>query len=129
MHGRVGQSHNLPLGSPAVSHVIDGGSGRVVRLSTRELSGAASAVFRLWDGHSAGSTLIDTISLSAAQSTRDYYRAWEYPYDVGLFLEVVSGSFEGVAVVQHHYHGDVIGEPVIIVASEVGIVELPLVSS
>jgi hypothetical protein len=64
-------------------------------------------VFQLFDGTNDGGQLLDTISLSEGQSTRDYYRVGEYPYDVGLFLVVVAGVFEGAVVIQWR----AIGEP------------------
>lgn len=122
---RMGQSKSLPLGDPAVSRLIAGGRGRVVRLSVRETSGTNPAAFDVYDGDGPTGTLIDSVSLSAGQSTRDYYRDWEYPFDGGLYLDVISGTFKGTYVVQYHREGDVWGMPVIIVASDVGIVELP----
>jgi hypothetical protein len=102
-----------------VSFQIDNTGGRVRRLSVRETSGSAAAAFDIYDGTGTGGVLIDTIALSAGQSTRDYYRSWEYPYDGGLWLQVVSGTFKGVFVVEHSDDWSREGEPMVLVNPEV----------
>ena len=85
---------------PAVSVQLDYTSGRVRRLSVRETSGTVAATLRLWDGSNANGVLLDTVALSAGQSTRDYYLDGQYNYYGGLYLQVVSGTFEGLVVVE-----------------------------
>jgi hypothetical protein len=109
------RSVNLSLGSPAVSAQIDRTGGQVRRMSTRETTGAVQAIFQIWDGTNTGGQLIDTIVLSAGQSTRDYYRIHEYPYHNGLYLAVISGTFEGAVVVCHSDDWDHEGEPVVMI--------------
>ena len=112
----------LPLQQPgknAVSHQVDGGSGRVTRLTLRETSGANPARLQVWDGTGTDGILLDTITLSADQSTRDYYKLYQYPYYGGLYLDVLAGTFEGSVVVVHCGQLDVLGEPVVMVNPEV----------
>jgi hypothetical protein len=110
---------NLPIDTTTTSRVIDATRGQVLRLSTRETTGTAAAVFEMYDGSSDKGTLLDTISLSAGQSTRDYYRHWEYPYYGGLYLAVLSGSIRGGVTVLHSDDWDHVGEPVVLVNPEV----------
>ena len=115
----MGWARTIPTANPAVSFQIDNTGGRVKRLSLRETTGSASAILDIYDGTGTGGVLIDTISLTAGQSTRDYYRGWEYPFDGGLYLNVVSGSFKGVFVVEHSDDWSREGEPMILVNPEV----------
>ena len=110
-------SVNLPLaiGATATSRVLDYGRGHVRRLSVIETTGTTPATVYLWDGSGANGQLLDTISLAAGQSTRDYYRIGEYPFDNGLYLQVVAGSVVGAIVVAHHDQGEAVGEPVVII--------------
>jgi hypothetical protein len=114
------RSVNLPFnvsGTPAVSQQLDNTGGQVRRLSVRETTGTAGAIFELYDGSGVNGTLIDTIALSAGQSTRDYYRLHEYPYFGGLYLDVISGDITGLVVVGHSPNWDAEGEPVVIIGS------------
>jgi hypothetical protein len=117
---------NVPLGAPVVSRLVDYSRGCVRRLSVRETTGAAGASFQVFDGSGIGGQLIDTVSLLAGQSTRDYYRCGEYPYETGLYINVVSGTFEGVVVLRAHHGASECPEPVLIVASEVDVLALAL---
>lgn len=113
----MGWSRTLPLYPKAVTGQLDNTSGRVVRASFRNLSTTTEAVFRLFDGTGPTGPLLDTISLAPKESTRDYYRAWEYPFDGGLYVQVVSGTFEGTIVVHHSEPGEGRGDPVIVVGN------------
>jgi hypothetical protein len=115
----VSRSVNIPTPNPATSVQLDNTGGRVIRVSLRELTGTAGAVLDVYDGTGTGGVLLDTISLSAGQSTRDYYRLHQYPYYGGLFLDVVSGSFKGTFTVAHSDHWATEGEPVLMVNPEV----------
>jgi hypothetical protein len=116
----------LSLSSSLSSNQIDNRSGRVRRVSVRETSGAADAVFQLFDGTDDSGQLLDTVSLSAGQSTRDYYRIGEYPYDGGLFLVVVSGVFEGAIVIQWRKPNEPECDVVLMVNPEVLQLEVPV---
>jgi len=89
----------------------------VRRYSWRETSGTTGAIFELYDGSGAGGILVDTIALSAGQSTRDYFLSDEYEYYGGLYLLVVSGTFKGVVVVEPWHQDEDSGMPVIVVGS------------
>jgi hypothetical protein len=78
---------------------LDNGHGLVRRLSVRETTGTTTATIDVYDGSGTGGILIDSIALSAGQSTRDYYLKDEYPYDGGLFLNV-TGACKGTYVVR-----------------------------
>jgi hypothetical protein len=119
VHGTHPYPRSLPLGTPAVSRQVDHGCGWVRRISLRETSGSAAAELEFYDGTNDAGALLDSISLSAGQSTRDYYRVGEYPYEGGLYLDVLSGTFTGTVVVQFHRRGDPWGEPVILINPEV----------
>lgn len=108
-------THRLVVSAPAASRQLDNTSGRVRRASWRETTGAAGAIFQLFDGSGPNGTLLDTIALSAGQSTRDTYIRDEYDYYGGLYLNVISGTFEGVMVVHHLGEGQHDGLPVVIV--------------
>lgn len=95
----------------------------MVRLSLMESTGTAPATVRLWDGASTTGQLKDPISLSAGQSTRDYYKLYQYRYENGLFLEIVSGAVEGCVDVipwdkwPHHHEPLIVVSPEVLVAS------------
>ena len=110
---------NINTNVPAVSGLLDNTGGRVRRLSVRETSGSTSAIFDVYDSSTANGKLLDTIALTAGQSTRDYYRGREYVYETGLYLSVVSGTFKGVFVVEHSDDWDHEGEPMVLVNPEV----------
>lgn len=67
----------------------------------RETSGTTAAVVRLWDSASAASgNLVETISLSAKESTSDFLGGGSGSDEgviltAGLYVEIVSGSVEG----------------------------------
>ncbi len=78
------------------------GSDQVVRtthgtysgFSIRETAGA-TAVVRVYDNASAASgTLLDSISLAANESAREYYLAGIAVAN-GIYVDVVSGAIEG----------------------------------
>lgn len=114
MRGRT-----IPLKSPAVSGQLDNTGGRVTRISLIETSGSNPATVYFYDGSSADGILLDVISLSAGQSTRDYYRLYQYPFEGGLYLDVIAGTVTGTVVVVHHDYGEAIGDPVVLVNPEV----------
>lgn len=111
----MGWTVNLPTANPAVSAQIDNTGGRVVRVSVRETSGVNPAIFDVYDGTGTGGVLIDTIALNPGQSTRDDYDHLQYPFDGGLYLNVVEGTFKGTFTVRHSDDWDHEGMPVILV--------------
>lgn len=63
--------------------------------SIRETSGSASAVVRVYDNASAASgTILEEVSLAAAESAREYYANGIRAVN-GLYLDVVSGAVAG----------------------------------
>ncbi|MGH7748059.1 MAG: hypothetical protein ACREQ5_25370, partial [Candidatus Dormibacteria bacterium] len=92
-----------------MSAVLDNASGRVVWWAWRETTGAAPATFRLWDGSNNGGQLLVPFSLSANGSTRDYPGLHSLPYSIGLYLEVLTGTVEGVVMVISVNHDEEYG--------------------
>jgi hypothetical protein len=113
----MARAKNLTLGAPAVSGVLINTGGQIRRMSTRETTGGAGAEFQLFDGTGTNGQLVDTIALSAGQSTRDQYRIHEYPFYNGLYLNVINGTFEGAMTVHLSDDWDTEGEPVIIIGT------------
>lgn len=91
------------------------GHGRVTRVSLIETSGTAEATVEFYDGSGTGGILLDSISLSAGQSTRDQYRHDQYPVTAGLYVNVVSGTLKGAVVVAFDGAEAWPGEPVVLV--------------
>lgn len=92
------QPRVTPVPATSQSAAVDGSSGRLVFYSWRETSGAAKAVFRLWDGSSNQGVMLLTFSLDPGESVREIPGMHTLPYEVGLFLEIVSGTVEGSLV-------------------------------
>lgn len=111
---------SIPL-YPAItaSRQLDYSGGRVVRWALTEATGTAGATVRLFDGSGDSGVLRNTITLLANESTEDEYKLFQFRYENGLYLQVVSGSVEGCfdvipwAVWPHHY------EPIVVVSPEV----------
>ena len=97
---------------PAASGSLYNGSGCVLVHSTRETSGSAAAVYRLWDSADASGQLLLTVSLSAAESTRDIFLRHILPFNTGLYFELVSGALEGVVSFgcDHRCHDALVAE-------------------
>ena len=93
----------VTLNLPSESGQIVNTGGCLTVHATRETTGSAAAVYRLWDGVSNESTLLLPISLSAGESTRDDFRDHHIRFQVGLYFELVSGALEGsVSVLVDH---------------------------
>jgi hypothetical protein len=90
---------NIPL-NPAATGQLLNGRGAVRRTSFRNASLTTEAVFQLFDGSGTNGSLIESFSLAPQESARDFYAHDEYPFYVGLFVNIVSGAFEGGIVVQ-----------------------------
>lgn len=63
--------------------------------SIRETTGSATAVVRVYDGAGAAGTLLDTVSLGAAESARELYGSCGIWASDGIYVDVVSGAVEG----------------------------------
>ena len=112
------QPRVIPVPATAQSVAVDGASGRLVFYSWRETTGAAGAVFRLWDGSSNQGAMLLTFSLTAGESVREIPGMHTVPYEVGLFLEIVSGTVEGsVITTDMGDYGGGVGMPVFVVGS------------
>lgn len=62
-----------------------------------ETTGTASAAFRLHDGNSATTEQVGRVNLIANESVRDFFPGKGIEIFTGrIFVEVLSGSFEGV---------------------------------
>lgn len=108
----------LSVQAPATSRALDGRGGRIVYWSWRETSGAGSSSFRLWDGSSAVGRLVGTFSLLPNESVREFPGFHSLPYDTGLFLEVLAGTFEGqVTIIPVDEWPDAGGIPVFVIGS------------
>lgn len=83
---------------PASGSILTTGGCLTVHAS-RETTGSAGAVYRLWDGSGPNGTLLLPISLTASESTRDDFYAHHLTFRVGLYYELVSGALEGQASV------------------------------
>ena len=85
----------ITLNLPSSSDQLINTAGCLTVHATRETSGSAPAVYRLWDGTSAAGTLLLTVSLTASESTRDDFREHHLTFRTGLYYELVSGALEG----------------------------------
>ena len=81
--------------APGASKVLTSVSGAITYWTWRETTGAAGAVFRLWDSDRAGGQLVLSASLTSGESFRDFIDRGALPFRVGLFFELVSGAVEG----------------------------------
>lgn len=109
------KAHQIAVPTPAVSGQLDNASGRLLWWAFRETTGAAPCTFRLWDGSNNAGRLMVPFSLSANGSTRDYPGMHSLPYVTGLYLEVLTGTFEGTVYVLSGKHDEPYGIPVIII--------------
>lgn len=98
---------NLPVASGQLLNT----GGCLVIHATRETAGAA-AVYRLWDSADASGQLLLSISLSANESTRDFFPMHYLPFNTGLYFELVSGAVEGniSAMCDHRCHDALVAE-------------------
>ena len=100
-------SHAVELGQSVAAAITAGTRevmGRANLLcgwSVREATGTAAAVFRLHDGRDATAHVLASANLAANESIRDNYSTPGIKLETGsVFLEVVSGSIEGVIYVR-----------------------------
>lgn len=87
-----------PAAAVGASRVINAGDIAVlIGYALAETTGAASAAIRLRDGNLATGEVIARVDLLANESVRDFWTPHGVRVATGhLFLEVVSGSVEGV---------------------------------
>lgn len=111
------RAHHLNVPSPAASGLLDGGAGKVTWWGFRELSGTGGAAFRLWDGSNTTGRMIAPFSLNPSESVREWPGAHSLPYVTGLYLEVISGSFEGTIQVVNTLEDYGEGMPVVVIGT------------
>lgn len=75
---------------------LSSAAGRVAGYAIRETTGSGTALIRIRDGFDATGDLLLPISLAASESARDWFMPGGISYTAGLYIEVVSGSIEGV---------------------------------
>jgi hypothetical protein len=95
----------LLINMPAASGQLINTGGCLTLHASLETTGSAAATYRLWDGTSNASTgkLVLPVSLTAGQSTRDFFGLHIVKFTTGLYYELVSGSVQGnVAVMVDH---------------------------
>jgi hypothetical protein len=93
----------VSINLPKASGVLINTGGCLVIHAARETSGSAAAVYRLWDSDRASGQLLLPISLTAKESTRDYFQAHHLTFKTSLYYELVSGQLEGsVSVMCDH---------------------------
>ena len=74
--------------------LVTTGPGAYRGFSLRETSGAAVATVRVYDGTSAAGTLLESVSLTASESAREWYDDG-IRCDTGIYIDVVAGAVEG----------------------------------
>lgn len=89
----------IPIELPAASGLLINSAGCLVWHSTRETTGSAAAVYRLWDSNTNAGQQLLTVSLSSGESTRDYIQAHHLEFKTSLYFELVSGAVEGMVSV------------------------------
>jgi hypothetical protein len=117
--------HQIAVPSPAVSGQLDNSRGRVTWWAFRETTGIAGAAFRLWDGTNNGGRLMAPFGLNIGESVREWPGLHSLYYETGLYLEVISGTFEGVVQVISWDEWSEEGIPVVIVGDVTVNVEGP----
>jgi hypothetical protein len=95
------------------------------RLTVRETTGAASAQFDIYDGSGTNSILVASIGLTAGSTYDQWWDPWVFPYDAGLYLNVVSGTIKGGLTVLHVDKGETKAKQVVMVNPEVFQVTIP----
>ena len=82
----------------ASRQVLGGGDvSRLLGWSIRETTGTGTAVFRLRDGNNANASVLANANFAANESIRDFWFPAGIHVATGrIFLEIVSGSIEGV---------------------------------
>lgn len=89
-------ARSFPFAATAASLSIVNFSVILRGWSFRETTGSAAAALRIRDGSSATGEMVVPIGLLANESTRDFLAPDGLDIRVGVFIERVSGTFEGV---------------------------------
>ena len=110
---------NIPLNAVSASTQLYYAGGYVARLSLREATGSAPVSLQIYDGSNTSGVLIDAPYLAANGWSETRFNPWDYPFDGGLYLNVVSGSVSGciTIVAKDHEHAGI--TPVVLVNPEV----------
>lgn len=94
----IGATPAAAVSASAAIHA--GGATHLVGWALKETSALNTAFVRIRDGKGTDGDVLVPISLAASESTRDLMPEWPVWITTGnLFLEVVSGSVEGVVYV------------------------------
>ena len=109
----------IPLNTVTTSQQLYYAGGYVARVALRESTGAAPAVVEVYDGSGTNGVLIDSINLASGASLEVRFNPWDYPFDGGLYLSVVSGSVRGSFTICANHHSDLGVTPVVLINPEV----------
>jgi hypothetical protein len=72
------------------------GAGLYFGFAMRETAGASSATAKVYDGTSASGVLLETVNLTAGESSSDYYGPKGIRFSTGLYVQLGgSGTIEG----------------------------------
>ena len=72
------------------------GAGLIAGFNLHETTGASTAYVKIHDGSDANAPVMLFISLAAGESSRDWYFPGGLKFKYGVYVEIVSGSIEGV---------------------------------
>lgn len=89
------QRLNLTFGPSAASTLVIQGGGRLIVANGLETTGAAAATFKVLDGNASDAKLLVPIYLPAGTSSSDYFGDHGIPFTNGIYVEAVTGTFEG----------------------------------
>jgi hypothetical protein len=98
----VNGRQQVPCQIPATATfagVLATGAGRIVWLSLRETTGAAAAVVELYDGLNTTGVLLASVEIAQATSKEPTIQPKGLRFYNGLYVNVVSGTAKGAAVV------------------------------
>lgn len=107
---------SLTIVLPDASGQLVNTGGCLVFHASEETSGSAAAHYRLWDGTDTSGALIVPVSLSADQSTRDFFPAHIAMFRTGLYYELVDGAVEGAVGVRVDHNCDKVENAIMVLA-------------
>lgn len=86
----------LPIGATdKAKTILSNSDGRLMGWAIKEATGAASAEIALLDGTNVDGDLLAPITLSAGQSSREWFGPAGVSFGAGLFVQTVSGAVTG----------------------------------
>jgi hypothetical protein len=88
-----------PIGVAGARNPLQSAGGRLVGYALIESTGANAAEVDFLDGHDANGGLFLPISLSAGQSTRDWFGPAGISFQHGLYALAVSGAVRGTVFI------------------------------